>query len=116
MIDVLVNVAVGIEAVAAVVLVILAWREWRFLATLKPFLPKDEYLPLYGALVNRALIVSVIGVYLLVLTVIGALLAQMGAPPLAVTFPPLRAINGVLFLILLSGPLYIGRALRKLAP
>lgn len=116
MIDVLVNVAVAIEAVAAVALVVLAFREFRFLGTLRPFLPKNEYLPLFGALINRAAVITGIGAYLLVLTVVGAVLAALELPSLAEVFPPIRAINGGLFLILLSGPIYYGRALRSITP
>jgi hypothetical protein len=115
MIEILVNVVVGIEALAAVVLVVLSVREYRFLISLKPALA-GEFLPLYDALVGRALQISVIGGYLIVLTVIGAFLAAQDMPQLNAIFPPLRAINGAILLVLLSGALQVGRALRALAP
>jgi len=113
-IEPLVNIAVAVEAIAGVVLVAQSFREYRFLIGLKPYLPSDESLPLYQALVGRAVQITAIGIYLIILTAIGAVLAAVDLPPLAQSFPLLRAINGFLFLVLLSGALQVGKALRSL--
>lgn len=110
------NIAVAIIAVVAVWTTYRTVREYLFLRGLRPFLPLGEYLPLYESLVSRSAYVAVIGVYLLSLTVVGAVLSALGMPSLAEMFPPIRAINAALLLGLLAGPLLIGRAMRKLPP
>lgn len=115
MIETLTNIAVGVIAVAAVGVVILSFREFRFLGTLRPFLPSGFW-PLYEALLGRSIYVTGVGVWLLVLTAIGAVLNALELPTLAQTFPPLRAINALLLLGLLAGPLWLGRAMRRKPP
>ena len=102
------SLLVGLEAIAAIVIIWLDIREVRFLRGLQPLLGQDEDLPLYAALVDRAIYVSAVGFYLLILAVIGITGLVLGA-----VFPPIRPINGLLFLGLLAGPIYLGRAMRR---
>lgn len=107
MIEQLVIAALIVEAAAAVVIVILDWREVRFLNTLRPHL--HEHLPLFDVLNSRARWVTAIGAYLIGLTLAGAVVG-----PLSEHFPLLRPINGLLFLLLLAGPIFLGRAMREM--
>lgn len=107
----LVNIGVALEVLAALVVIWLDVREFRFLRSLRPFLPEGESMTLYEALMSRAAFVTLVGGYLIVLSAATVVLGS-----LAVAFPPLRVINGALFLGLLAGPIYIGRALRHLSP
>ncbi|HYI67151.1 MAG TPA: hypothetical protein VEW95_09525 [Candidatus Limnocylindrales bacterium] len=105
------NVAIGLEVLAAMVLVWFNFRESRFLEDkVRPLLHVDEDLPLFDALAARAKYVTAVGIYLIVLTGLG----QAGYS-VAEVFPPIRAINGLLFLGLIAGPWIIGRALRNQA-
>lgn len=99
-----------LEALAAVWIVWRNYREVRFMGRLRPLMPKGADLPLFDALAARALQITVIGVYLLILTILGA-----AGVSVADAFPPIRAINGGLFLVLLAGPTYVGREMRRLA-
>lgn len=109
MIDAFITVAVVIEGVTALVLTAFNVREVLFLRRLRPFLPPGDDLPLYDALVGRAIFLAASGLYLLTLTTITVLFAVN----LAQAFPVLRVINGLLFLGLLSGPILLGRAMRR---
>lgn len=104
--DLIINILLGIVTLAGVVIIILDAREVRFLTSLRAYLP-DEHLPLYEILVRRAQLMTTLGFYLLVLTMVGAVVG-----PLTQYFPPIRVINAVLFLWMLAGPVLIGRALR----
>lgn len=108
MIEDAVNVAIGLEAIVAVWLVWRAYREWRFLDGLRPHMDPEGDLPLYDALNSRAIQVTTIGAYLLLITAFGAVGIR-----LADIFPPIRAINGGLILVLIAGPAYIGREMRR---
>jgi hypothetical protein len=116
LLEIVTNLAVLTVVVIAAWVIRQARREQRFLESLKPLLPQNEYLPLFDALLSRAREVYLLGVYLVLLTAVGALLAAYDKPSLAQAFPPIRAINAALFLVLLSGPLVLGRAMRRLPP
>lgn len=105
------NVIVALEVAAGLVIAWLNQREVRFLEDrVKPLLADDEDLPLFDALTGRAKYVTFVAIYLLALTALGAFIG-----PLSDHFPPMRAINGALFLGLLAGPRVIGGALRRRA-
>lgn len=102
------EILLALEIGLAVVVVLLDVKEIRFLSGLRPFLPIGEELPLFEALSKGAIFLTFIGFWLLGLTVLGAL-----GISLTDDFPILRAINGALLLMVISGPYYVGRALRK---
>lgn len=105
------NVVVAIEVLAAIYLAWANVKEVRFLEDeLRPRLGDEEDLPLFDALSGRAKYVAAVGFYLILLTAAGVLIG-----PLSDHFPPLRAINGALFLGLIAGPKVIGNALRARA-
>lgn len=106
MIELIANILVGVEALLALVIIYLDLKEVRFLRRLQPYIDRD--LPLFAALTSRALFVSLVGIYLILLTVLGAMFG-----PLSESFPLLRPINGLLFIGLLAGPYYTGREMRK---
>lgn len=100
-----------IEIAAAAVIAVLNVTEVRFLERrVRPRLDANEELPLFDALSARARSITAIGIYLLVLTGIGA-----AGISLTTIFPPLRAINGALLLYLIAGPRIYGTALRQRA-
>jgi hypothetical protein len=103
-----VEIAVGIEFLAALVITVQNLREVAFLRSLRPLLPPGEDLPLYDALVIRAEFLMAAGLYLIVLTVIGAT-----GVAIANAFPLIRVINGLIFLGILAGPIYLGRVMRR---
>lgn len=103
-----ITVAVAAEVAAAVLITGFNVREILFLRRLRPLLPPDDDLPLYDALVMRAEFLAGIGLYLLVLTLLSAL-----GFAIAAAFPLIRALNGLVFLGILAGPLYLGRAMRR---
>jgi len=105
-IELIANILVGVEALLALVIIYLDLKEVRFLRRLQPYIDRD--LPLFAALTSRALFVSLVGIYLILLTVLGAMFG-----PLSESFPLLRPINGLLFIGLLAGPYYTGREMRK---
>jgi len=105
-IELIANILVGVEALLALVIIYLDLKEVRFLRRLQPYI--DRELPLFAALTSRALFVSLVGIYLILLTVLGAMFG-----PLSESFPLLRPINGLLFIGLLAGPYYTGREMRK---
>ncbi len=102
------ELAIGIEFALAIVISALNVRELHFLATLRPLLPDGEDLPLYDALTARAAFLMVTGFYLIVLSV----LTTLGLN-LTLAFPPLRILNGALFLAILAGPVFLGHAMRR---
>lgn len=105
------NVILAIEIAAAAVVAILNVNETRFLEQrVRPLLNAHEELPLFNALSVRARSITAIGIYLLLLTAIGAT-----GISLTTLFPPLRAINGALLLYLIAGPRIYGMALRQRA-
>ena len=108
MIDLASTLLVVVEFVVALYIVAADVKEVRFLLALKPLIPTDEDLPLYSALTDRAIFLMAVGVYLLALTVVAAF-----GPQLAVIFPPIRVINGAIFLAILAGPRYLGHAMRR---
>lgn len=108
LLDALTNVALAVEALVAVVLVYRNAREVTFMRRIRPLMPAD--VPLFEALTTRAWQITLIGLYLLILTGLGA-----AGIRLAEVFPPIRAINGAVLLVLLSGPAYVGREMRRLA-
>lgn len=84
------------------------WREVQFLRRVRPLLPSDEDLPLFDALDGRAKYITVVSLYLIVLTALGA-----AGITLADYFPPIRALTAGLLIGLLAGPKIIGTALRR---
>lgn len=106
--------AVLVELIVAAWLVWRNHREVRFMRSLRPLMPADADLPLFDALARRASQITNIGAYLLVLTMASTVLAELGLPAIAEIFPPIRAINGALILVLLAGPTYVGREMRRM--
>lgn len=114
MLETATNLAVGLIALVAIWIIYQDRREQKFLVNLRPFFV--EHLPLYDALVTRAGYIFWIGVYFMALAAAGAVLSTAGQPPLVELFPPLRVINALAILGLLAGPIYYGRAMRRLPP
>jgi hypothetical protein len=107
MVEMITNVILGILVVITLGIVWQLDREGRFLDRLRAQVHGED-LPILDALLVDAHYTTFITVYLIALTVIGA-----AGFTIAVAFPPIRAINALLLLGLLTGTLRIGRALRR---
>ena len=108
------NVVVAVEIVVGLYIALTSRGEARFLEQqVKPLLRGETELPLFDSLLWVAKYVKAVAAWLIVLTVLGALLSWLDKPSLADLFPPIRAINLALLIGLLAVPKIIGRGLRR---